>query len=175
MTGLAGWTGLNRGSVSRPTPLPQRAQDERNGRSGRHSPRDVFPHSLGPGDTLPDAQAVIFSILPILAILSAVAVCGCCLLLSRTPSGRRVSFGMRSCQGQPMSNQFVTAIVLVGASNSRNSVRNRRTPCLGRFHAGCEQPRCQRRQRGFQVTLRIQRTGASSYRFAFSNNAAYCP
>ena len=37
-TGLAGWTGLNRGSVSRPTPLPQRAQDERNGRSGRHSP-----------------------------------------------------------------------------------------------------------------------------------------
>jgi len=32
--------------------------------------RDVFPHSLGPGDTLPDAETVIFSILPILAILS---------------------------------------------------------------------------------------------------------
>ena len=32
--------------------------------------RDVFLHSLGPGDTLPDAEAVIFSILPILAILS---------------------------------------------------------------------------------------------------------
>ena len=176
MTGLAGWTGLNRGSVSRPTPLPQRAQDEGNSRSGRHAPRDVFLHSLGPGDTLPDAQAVIFSILPILAILSAVAVCGCCLLLSRTPSGRRVSFGMRSCQGLPMSNvPFGTAIVLVGASNSRNSVRNRRTPCLGRFRAGCEQPRCQRRQRGFQVTLRKPTTNASSYRFAFSNNVAYCP
>ena len=38
--------------------------------------RDVFLHSLGPGDTLPDAEAVIFSILPILAILS----CSCCLL-----------------------------------------------------------------------------------------------
>ena len=99
-------------------PLPQRAADEGNSRSGRHSPRDVFLHSLGPGDALPDADAVIFSILQIL-------------------------------------NPFVTAIVLVvGASNSRNSVRNRRTPCLGRFRAGCEQPRCQRRQRGFQVTLR---------------------
>ena len=54
-------------------PLPQRAADEGNSRSGRHSPRDVFLHSLGPGDTLPDAEAVIFSILPILAILS----CGC--------------------------------------------------------------------------------------------------
>ncbi len=43
MTGLAGWTGLNRGSASRPTPLPQRARNEGNGRSGRHSPRDVFP------------------------------------------------------------------------------------------------------------------------------------
>ena len=32
--------------------------------------RDVFLHSLGPGDTLPDAEAVIVSILPILAILS---------------------------------------------------------------------------------------------------------
>jgi hypothetical protein len=28
--------------------LPQRAQDEGNGRSGRHSPRDVSPNSLGP-------------------------------------------------------------------------------------------------------------------------------
>ena len=54
-------------------PLPQRAADEGNSRSGRHSPRDVFLHSLGPGDTLPDAEAVIFSILPILAILS----CSC--------------------------------------------------------------------------------------------------
>ena len=70
MTGLAGWTGLNRGSVSRPTSLPQRAQCERNGRSGRHSSRDVLPHSLGPGDTLPDAETVILPILPILAILS---------------------------------------------------------------------------------------------------------
>ena len=52
-----------------PKAPPQRAQDERNGRSGRHSPRDVSPHSLGPGDTLPDAETVIFSILPILAIL----------------------------------------------------------------------------------------------------------
>ena len=49
---------------------PQRAQDEGNGRSGRHAPRGVSPHSLGPGDTLLDADAVIFSILPILAILS---------------------------------------------------------------------------------------------------------
>ena len=37
-TGLAGWTGLNRGSVSRPTPLPQRAEEQGNCRSGRHSP-----------------------------------------------------------------------------------------------------------------------------------------
>ena len=50
--------------------LPQRAEDEGNRGSGRHAPRDVFLHSLGPGDTLPDAEAVIFSILPILAILS---------------------------------------------------------------------------------------------------------
>jgi hypothetical protein len=53
-----------------PNPLPQRARYERNSCSGRHSPRDVFLHSLGPGDALPDAEAVIFSILPILAILS---------------------------------------------------------------------------------------------------------
>jgi hypothetical protein len=53
-----------------PKPLPQRAEDEGNDRSGRHAPRDVFLHSLGPGDALPDAEAVIFSILPILAILS---------------------------------------------------------------------------------------------------------
>ena len=72
---MTGWTGLNRGSASRSTPLPQRAQDERNGRSGRHSPRDVSPHSLGRGDTLPDAEAVIFSILPILAILSRSCCC----------------------------------------------------------------------------------------------------
>jgi hypothetical protein len=139
------------------------------------APRCV-PSFVRPGDTLPDAEAVIFSILPILAILSAVAVCGCRLLLSRTPSGRRMSLGMRSCRGLPMSNvPFETAIVPVVASNSRNAVRNRRTPCLGRFRAGCEQPRCQRRQRGFQVTLRKPTTNASSYRFAFSNNVAYCP
>jgi len=35
----------------------------------------VFLHSLGPGDTLPDAEAVIFSILPILAILSCSCSC----------------------------------------------------------------------------------------------------
>ena len=40
------------------------------------------PHSLGPGDTLPDAEAVIFSILPILAILS------CCFAV--TPVARLV-------------------------------------------------------------------------------------
>ena len=62
--------------------LPQRAEDEGNGRSGRHAPRDVFLHSLGPGDTLPDAEAVIFSILPILAILS------CCFAV--TPVARLV-------------------------------------------------------------------------------------
>ena len=56
-----------------PKLLPQRVQYEGNGRSGRHSPRDVFLHSLGPGDTRPDAEAVIFSILPILPILS----CSC--------------------------------------------------------------------------------------------------
>ena len=55
--------------------LPQRAQDEGNGRSGRHGPRGVSPHSLGPGDTLLDADAVIFSILPILAILSCSGRC----------------------------------------------------------------------------------------------------
>jgi len=43
-------------------------------------PRDVFLHSLGAGDALPDAEAVIFSILPILAILSC--RCRCCLLRS---------------------------------------------------------------------------------------------
>jgi len=31
---------------------------------------DMSPNSLGSGDTVPDAEAVIFSILPILAILS---------------------------------------------------------------------------------------------------------
>jgi hypothetical protein len=50
-----------------PNPLPQRARYERNSCSGRHSPRDVFLHSLGPGDALPDAEAVIFSILAILS------------------------------------------------------------------------------------------------------------
>ena len=63
-------------------PLPQRAEDEGNSPSGRHAPRDVFLHSLGPGDALPDADAAIFSILPILAILS------CCFAV--TPEARLV-------------------------------------------------------------------------------------
>ena len=59
--------------------LPQRVGNEGTRRLGHHPPpRNVFLHSLGAGDALPDAEAVIFSILPILAILS----CRCRLLRS---------------------------------------------------------------------------------------------
>jgi len=42
--------------------------------------------SLGPGDTLPDAEAVIFSILPILAILSCCSRSSVVVIPSATES-----------------------------------------------------------------------------------------
>jgi len=47
--------------------------------------RDVFPHSLGPRDTLSNAEA-IFSILPILAILSCCSRSSVVVISSATES-----------------------------------------------------------------------------------------